>query len=176
MRTTSLAVACVIAMAVPSSAAVGQAPLDSSAVARVSSTLGGTNTLSRPAREKDDYGDDFAKRFALGVVGFVGGASVGHRIGTQIHSCSGCWFGSTQTITGMLSGALLGTSLLAIPSLRSACKAPTRIRRAAAGAGIGYVIGVLLTAPYFLTPHPLAGPGVALYTALGATVLQGHCL
>ena len=95
----------------------------------------------------------------------------------MIESCDRCYFGASgEMIIGTIAGELIGTTILAIPSFGSACTRGAQIRRALAGAGIGYLAGLTLIGPLFPYPTPLAGVGVALSTAFGGSLLQGRCL
>ena len=168
MRTTAMAVTWIVSMAFPSLAALGQNPVGGSA-----------NGTPIPAgiSQSRAPGDDLPKRFGLGVLGFASGAFIGYQTGKMIDSCDRCYFGASgEMIIGTMAGALIGTTILAIPSFGSACTRGARIRRALAGAGIGYLAGLTLIGPLLPYPAPFAGAGVALSTAFGGSLLQGRCL
>ena len=116
--------------------------------------------ISRRRAPAETYDNHFTTRFGLGVLGFATGAFIGYQTGAMIRSCDRCYFGgSAAMIIGTIAGALTGTSLLAMPSFGSPCTRGTRIRRALAGAGIGYLVGLVVIVPILPYPTPFAGPG-----------------
>ena len=168
MRTTAMAVTWIVSMAFPSLVALGQSPVGDSA--------SGT-PIRAVVPQSRAPGDDLPKRFGLGLLGFATGAVMGYQTGKMIDSCDRCYFGASGgMIIGTMAGALIGTTILAIPSFGSACTRGARIRRALAGAGIGYLAGLTLIGPLFPYTTPLAEVGVALSTAFGGSLLQGRCL
>jgi hypothetical protein len=170
MRTTALIATCIAAMTSPSFAARGQSSGGSRAIETAAIDI------SRRRAPVETYDNHFGTRFGLGVLGFAGGALIGYHSGAMISRCDRCYFGASgEMIIGSIGGALIGTSLLAIPSFGSPCTSKTRIRRVLAGEVVGYVLGLIVIGPLFPHPTPFVEPGVALTTVLGGLVAQGRC-
>jgi len=170
MRTTALIATCIVAMTSPSFAALGQSSGGSLAIENAAIDTSRRRTPTEP------YDHHFGTRFGLGVLGFASGALIGYQSGAMMSRCDRCYFGASgEMIIGGIGGALIGTSLLAIPSFGSPCTAETRVLRALAGQVVGYALGLIVIGPLLRHPRPFVGPVVAVTTALGRLVAQGRC-
>lgn len=197
MRNTPPAVICIAAMIFPSFAALGQSPGARSTIGTVTESLALVHAgwrpnarltakfdatiqsgirISRRGAPAEPYDSHFITRLGLGVLGFASGAFIGYQTGRMLRPCDQCYLGgSGEMIIGTIGGGLAGTSFLAIPSFGSPCTSASRIGRALAGGGIGYLLGLVVIVPSHEGATPFAGPGVALTTALGGLLVQGRC-